>query len=616
MFERFYALCRQLVLVIVSNSNIMYNCVFEGNHFTMLMICLYWIILAVGAYSSGYVKSETYTSMKREMDILQHKEVQSTTQNYYSETMVALFRQLPCNTPLFMPTKSVYIALDFCDALKSNPEIKELHQTKGLSISAFCDIVQCEPLTQMSSLYARYLPEYAINWNDTLPCSKYNISVVRENNRDVIDTITQSSCKPWNIRHLFRAAAHEIPSVISIQFLGVPNPDLLIDDLLYFPSLREIILESVPLASEALENELLCYSPLLKLFSLINSLGYLQKFPSHIFNCSQELPLKTIMLYTHNIAYLPARAFRSAANSLKYAELVDIGLMTIDKDAFAGVMTLEVLNMVLNKITTPLYSIIPPSAQLHVLVIAEYDINIVSLNTLEIKEQKHLNVIKCDYDNISNLTGMFCSNEHKSKLELVTLEGNALLQLTPPLLDNCVSLKYLSFSNNMLSHLDSSLFENNVSLVGLDLSRNMLSDNVSWSGLLAQQNELQHLNLSSNILMSWTQNIDAVWQLKQLDISWNQISTVAPTAFVNLSRLEVLSLEGNFLHKSGVICVLPFIREIHLAENVLNSVACISNISNVLLTDVSSNNISDLVIGTRKSCPSQCQDITLHAENN
>ena len=467
----------------------------------------------------------------------------------------------------------------------------------------------------MTSLHV-YLPEYAFNWNASLLCSKYNISVVSKNSQDVINTITESSCSPWNIRHLLRAAPHEIPSVINIHFQRVPIPDLFIDDLLYFPSLREIILESVPLTSESLENELLCYSPLLKVFGLLDSLGCLQKFPSHIFDCSTDLPLKTVILWTHNIAYLPACAFRSAANSLMFVELIEVGLMTIDKDAFAGVVSMEVLNLGFNKITTPLYSVIPPNTQLHVLSIDNYEINSVSLNSLEIKEQKHLSVIQWNNNNISNLTGMFCSSEHKSKLKLLALEGNALIQLISPLFDNCIALKYLALPDNMLSHLDTTLFINNVSLVGLDLSYNKLSNNVSWPGLLAQQHELQYLNLSSNALTSWTQNISVVWQLKELDISWNQISTMVPTAFLNLSRLDVLLLRGNFLYTSDVICVLPFVHEINFSENVLSSVACMSNISNVHLIDVSSNNISDLVIGTRKQYPPQCQDITVHAENN
>ena len=112
----------------------------------MLMICLYWIILAIGAHGNEDVYRETLTSMKREMDSLYSNELQRTTQNYLKEYSVAVFRQSKCTTPLFMPTKSVYIALDLCDVLKSNPDIKELHQINGLSISAFCDIVQCEPL--------------------------------------------------------------------------------------------------------------------------------------------------------------------------------------------------------------------------------------------------------------------------------------------------------------------------------------------------------------------------------------------------------------------------------------------------------------------------------------
>ena len=322
------------------------------------------------------------------------------------------------------------------------------------------------------------------------------------------------------------------------------------------------------------------------------------------------------MFQKHNIAYLPAHAFRSAANSVKVVKLIDIGLVTIHKDAFVGVLTLEILSLKLNKITNPSYFIIPPSTSLHELLLSNFDISSVKLNTLEIMEQKHLSVITWDSNNISNLTGVFCSGELNSKLKVLLLADNVLCELMPPLLDNCVSLKYLYLLNNILSNLDAGLFANNVSLVGLNLAYNMLTDNVSWSGVLAQQHELKYVNISFNMLMSWTQNIGTVWKLKQLDISWNQISAISPTAFANLTRLELVSLEGNKLYETDIACVLSFIHEMNLAENSLNSVTCMPNISNARLIGVSSNNISDLVLGRRELCPSQCQDITLHAENN
>ena len=183
--------------------------------------------------------------------------------------------------------------------------------------------------------------------------------------------------------------------------------------------------------------------------------------------------------------------------------------------------------------------------------------------------------------------------------------------------DDCISLKYLHLGNNTLEYLDETLFARNVSLEVLDLSHNKLTDNTSWSGLLAQQHQLQYLNLSWNSLTSWTRNISTVWQLKQLDISHNSIDVITREAFKNLTHLELLSLEGNRLYESDFLCVLPFLHAINLAGNLLNSVDCLYSMGNAHLIDVSSNNISELVLGERKSCPGyRGQDVTLHAENN
>ena len=301
---------------------------------------------------------------------------------------------------------------------------------------------------------------------------------------------------------------------------------------------------------------------------------------------------------------------------MKQLELRNIGFETIHQDAFAGVNRLEFLVLVWNKITTPSYFIIPPSTNLHTLELNGYQSKSTHLEKLGIIKQRHLSVIKWYANDIHNVTGMFCSDEHNSKLRIVSMESNAISQLLPPLFDNCGSLKYLSLFNNTLSYLDAVLFANNVSLVGLDLSHNMLRDNVSWSGLLAQQHELRYLNISLSILVSWTHDMSAVWQLKQLDLSWNLLSTITPKAFASLTRLELLSLEGNRLYQSEILCVLHFIEEVNLAEIFFNSVSCLSNLSNAHLNDVSSNNVTDLVIGTRTQCPSECQVITLHAENN
>ena len=445
----------------------------------MLILCLYWIVPTVTAYRNEEIYRETYTSMEQELDKLYYTELQSTTQNYFRDSILYTFRAPECEVPLIIPTKSVYIATDLCDTLKSIPEFEELHQLHGLNISSFCNLVRCKPLNQISSIPVIYQPKYTTNGNYSIPCSRYNISVIKVHNQDVINTVTQSSCYPWTVRHLFGAAPSQIPSVINIRLIGVPMLELLIEDLHCFPNFRELILDDVPLKSNSLENNLLCNSEHLKTFQLTNSRGHLQEFPGHIFNCSKELPLKVIRLEEHNIVYLPAYAFRNAVHSVKYILLCCLGLITIHQDAFAGVLTLEILILENNKITAPSYFIIPQSANLHVLIIRDYQSNSISLSVVETMELKHLTLLCWNYNNISSLMGTFCSGEHNSKLTYLSLKSNVLHELSPPLFDKCVSLKYLILSHNNVSRLDAALLACNVSLVGLDLSYNMLTDNVS-----------------------------------------------------------------------------------------------------------------------------------------
>ena len=243
--------------------------------------------------------------MQHEKDSLYLIEQRDGTFDYRKEYTLAVYREKSCTTPIYMATESNYIVIDLCDRLKLNYMYKELHQLYGLNISAFCDIVKCEPTHQMISLTASYQDVYDVNGTDSAPCSEYNIhvSVVRKQNQDIIVVVTERLCKPWNIRHFFRAAPHQIPSVVTIYLDIVLMPDLLLEDLLYFPNLQELLLGDMPLASESLENKLLCSSPHLKLFSFENSLGHLRKFPSHIFNCSRELEIEIIIFSNHNTAY-------------------------------------------------------------------------------------------------------------------------------------------------------------------------------------------------------------------------------------------------------------------------------------------------------------------------
>ena len=252
--------------------------------------------------------------------------------------------------------------------------------------------------------------------------------------------------------------------------MGYQIFDLLVADLKHFPNLKELLLTKVPLSSESLEKELLCASPYLEVFSFWYSLGHLQKFPRHIFNCSEALNITVISLLGHNIAFLPAYAFQSTAHSVKYHMLRDIGLETIHRDAFSEVLALTSIDMERNRITSPMHFMIPPSPSLKVFGSNYYTNKSIDLSLLKLYKKDHLSVLLLSWTSTSSLKGKFCSNKSQSKLKVLAMEDNPLMPLFAPLFDDCVSLKYLQLKNNVLQYLDTALFERNVSLEVLDLS--------------------------------------------------------------------------------------------------------------------------------------------------
>ena len=578
----------------------------SGELFAMLMTTFCWVILCVRAYRNEEVYNRAHGVVHKKVKTLLSEALFGDYFDQYAKAFASDVKT-ECYVKTFETTNSDVILLDFCN---------KIHGSLGHQI------YNNEPLEQSETLSMSYNIQETENGSTdgsrfvTHPqCFVYNITSMR-NNSDIISNAPYRSCSPWNIRHLIRGVRRPILSIINIYLKGVPILDLLKEDLAFFPNLRSLFLRKTPLASESLEKELLCSSLYLQIFHFWNSLGYLRKFPSHIFNCSEALSITMIDFIHHNIAYLPAYAFQSAAQSMKWLFLVDIGLETIHKDAFFGVLNLEVITMTQNRITSPICTMIPPSEKLKIISLGHHHFNSsIDFNVLKLDKRKHLSLLVVFWKWSLSLQGRLCSSEFQSSLKTLRLRSDSLKSLLPPLFDDCVSLKYLELGN-ALEYFDVTLFARNVSLEELHLSHNKLTDNISWSGLLAQQQQLWYLNLSWNSFTSWTQNISAVWQLKQLDISHNNIALITPGAFENLTRLELLSLEGNRLYESDFLCVMPFLHVINLAENLLKSVDCLSRMRKAHLIDVSSNNISELVLGARQSCPDQCLNVTIHAENN
>ena len=177
----------------------------------------------------------------------------------------------------------------------------------------------------------------------------YNISFVDSQNGTIIETVSTDKWSSTTLASLFTESPRQFNMVkrVALYYTGIR--ELTISDLMRFLALETLQLAHIPVAR--MEDGLLCYFTNVTILQYDNSLGYLTTFPQQIFNCTSPLKLEYIQLLIHSIAYLPENAFGSAVKQLKYIKFNDMGLEVVHKDAFKGLMGVEVLSLIDHKLS-------------------------------------------------------------------------------------------------------------------------------------------------------------------------------------------------------------------------------------------------------------------------
>ena len=469
-------------------------------------------------------------------------------------------------------------------------------------------------------------------------CYTYNLTLADSDNGTFIEAVSYDFCGGSTLTSFMVGKPSQFCHLKGITLRRAPITELTIENLIHFPELQFLTLESIK--NIYMENGLLCYNLNMTLLDYRNSSGSLTVFPRQIFNCTMPLKLEYFYLQDHNIASLPARAFGSAAEQLRVLWLIYIGLEVIHKDAFTGFMNLQYVCIVNNNLLHTLGAMIPPSTCLKVISCMDYRLDRNLNLTMHITRKSHLQMFQWSVPRISGIIGSFCSNESKSELEIIFLEGinydksNSKVEtihfrgntsmgeaLAANVFAHCISLKVISIAQTGLAYLPDGLFSTNISqLETLLLAGNKLDSNTSWSTVLRPLHELKHLNLSVNLLTSWSHNLSSLWSLEILDLSHNAITKVSHMAFMNITRLKFLSLQNNniaFLapkvqHALSHISLLNLrINNIHTL-NMLNE----TMFSDFIIVDVSANNLMQLDMPLERKCSLQCGKISLFGDNN
>ena len=272
-------------------------------------------------------------------------------------------------------------------------------------------------------------------------------------------------------------------------------------------------------------------------------------------------------------------------------------------------------------------AMIPPSTPLMVIWYSDNRLNTkLNLTTMHIARKSHLQMFVWQMPHISIAEGSLCSNQSKSELEYVLLNGinsdNTNMSETLPanVFAHCVSLNIIVIIHTGLTYLPDRVFSTNVShLETLLLTFNKLTSNISWSDVLRPLHELKSLDLSGNMLTSWTYNLSSLWSLERLYLSHNAITKISHVAFMNMTRLKFLSLENN-----NIASVAPKVQHafahislLNLRSNNIHKLNMLNEtmLSNTIILDMSANNLMELGMPLERKC-SSCGKISLFGDNN
>ena len=159
----------------------------------------------------------------------------------------------------------------------------------------------------------------------------------------------------------------------------------------------------------------------------------------------------------------------------------------------------------------------------------------------------------------------------------------------PPSLSLAGKLTMLDISNNRLEQLEHANMDRLSGLVSLKLSNNKLS---SVPPYLKTYHALRSLNLSSNSLMEFPDALRDLVTLVDLDVSFNQISTMGDvSALVNLERLWATNnkLSGPF---DDSFSKLTNLKEIDARFNAITNIDVVSQLPKLEMLMLGHNSIS------------------------
>ncbi|XP_069692523.1 chaoptin-like isoform X1 [Periplaneta americana] len=265
-----------------------------------------------------------------------------------------------------------------------------------------------------------------------------------------------------------------------------------------------------------------------------------------------QLPISLSHLdLSHNsIASIPPLETWPTMNSLLSLDLSHNALGdSLERGAFANLLTLQRLNLEANNMTTVPWE------------------SLAELSTLQFLNMQHNGLSKLERGAFGRLPVVFDLN----------LAHNRISNVTTRAFEGLLQLLTLNLTANNLTYIPNGAFQGLVSLRTLDLSHNRLEklDNKTH-GLLDDCLSLERVNLSHNKISFVTRHTfpSSPWvpyRLREVDLSYNVMPVLTYDITVGTQRVEVLNVSHNLLNeiRNNVLGNLTAVRVLDLSHNEL-----------------------------------------------
>lgn len=266
--------------------------------------------------------------------------------------------------------------------------------------------------------------------------------------------------------------------------------------------------------------------------------------------------------------------------------------MDMNKDSFAGLISLEKLDLSFNNVWSLPRHAFCHLTQLRILNVSKN--HLLEMADLGLTRESDCQTLALEeIDASRNFLSTLRSSDLKSavaNLKKLNLAGNRLTHIYDDALYDMTWLQVLNLADNKLAALPPVVFNKSQQLQELHLQNNSLT--LVTPELFAGLSNLVLLNLSHNAIDSHLLSSDTfggLLSLKVLDLSHNKLSDLDPNLFSQMTSLEQLILDANQIHHLKSLPSLPKLRKLSLAGNGLQTIETLSPFQNLTSLDLSGN---------------------------